>query len=232
MSIDTENSKLSFGRFEVNLHTGELWKSGFRIKLQGQPFKVLTALLEKPGQIVTRDELQARIWGKDTVVDFDHSLGTAINKIREALGDSADNPRFVETLARRGYRFIAPVGISEPPSPTVGDPIPPSPGYFLPPRRTSPQASAIDVPPGPRVLLDPRQLTADPPLAVANTSPVPAKHTRMSSLAILSTIVLCTASFYLGLSHHATLPPHITQITHNGHLSPSGDSMEYRIERD
>ena len=114
MTGQVTNARLSFGLYEIDLQTGELWKAGFRIKLQGQPFKVLTTLLEKPGQVVTREELQARLWGKDTVVDFDHSLGTAINKIREALGDSAENPRFIETLARRGYRFIAPVGVIEP----------------------------------------------------------------------------------------------------------------------
>src|SRR5580698_4066563 len=118
------NARLSFGLYEIDVHTGELWKAGFRIKLQGQPFKVLTILLERPSQIVTREELQARLWGKDTVVDFDHSLGTAINKIREALGDSAENPRFIETLARRGYRFIAPVSpviteTEEPPAEAV-----------------------------------------------------------------------------------------------------------------
>ena len=104
-------SRLSFGLFEADLQSGELWKAGRRIKLQSQPFKVLMMLLEHPGEVVTREELQLRVWGKDTVVDFDHSLGTAINKIREALGDSADNPRFVETLARRGYRFVAPVKV-------------------------------------------------------------------------------------------------------------------------
>jgi DNA-binding winged helix-turn-helix (wHTH) protein len=102
-------TKTTFGLYEVDLQTGELWKAGRRIKLQTQPFKVLAALLEKPGLIVTREELQLRVWGPDTTVDFDYSLGTAINKIREALGDSADNPRFVETIARRGYRFIAPL---------------------------------------------------------------------------------------------------------------------------
>src|SRR3984885_5431851 len=111
MSAPVSNSKLTFGLFEVDLESGELWKSGFRVKLQSQPFKVLAALLERPGQVVTREELQLRLWGRDTVVDFDHSLGTAINKIREALGDSADTPRFVETLARRGYRFLAPVKV-------------------------------------------------------------------------------------------------------------------------
>src|SRR5882757_1810225 len=103
-------SRVTFGLFESDLQSGELWKAGKRIKIQSQPFKVLATLLEHPGEIVTREDLQLRLWGKDTIVDFDHSLGTAINKIREALGDSAENPRFIETLARRGYRFIAPVG--------------------------------------------------------------------------------------------------------------------------
>ena len=103
-------SRVTFGLFEVDLQSGELWKAGKRIKIQSQPFKVLATLLEHPGEVVTREDLQLRLWGKDTTVDFDHSLGTAINKIREALGDSAENPRFIETLARRGYRFITPVG--------------------------------------------------------------------------------------------------------------------------
>src|SRR3984957_10452938 len=104
-------SKVSFGVFEADLQTGELWKAGRRVKLQSQPFRVLTCLIERAGGVVSRDELQQRVWGPDTVVDFDHSIGTAINKIRDALGDTADNPRFVETLAKRGYRFIAPVAI-------------------------------------------------------------------------------------------------------------------------
>jgi DNA-binding winged helix-turn-helix (wHTH) protein len=76
-----------------------------------QPFRVLTCLIERAGEVVSRDELQQRVWGPDSVVDFDHSIGTAINKVRDALGDTADNPRFVETLAKRGYRFIVPVAI-------------------------------------------------------------------------------------------------------------------------
>ncbi|WP_353069734.1 winged helix-turn-helix domain-containing protein [Tunturibacter empetritectus] len=102
-------SRFGFGVYEADLQTGELWKAGRKIKLQSQPFKVLAILLEKHGEVVTREELQLRVWGKNVVVDFDHSLGTAINKIRDALGDTADNPRFVETLAKRGYRFVAPV---------------------------------------------------------------------------------------------------------------------------
>lgn len=97
-----------FGVFEVDLDAGELRKNGTRIRLQEQPFQVLAVLLERAGQVVTREELRQKIWPADTFVDFDHSLNTAVNKIREALGDSASSPRFVETLARRGYRFIAP----------------------------------------------------------------------------------------------------------------------------
>lgn len=101
--------KLQFGVFEADLESGELRRSGVRVRIQSQPFKLLAALLEHPGELVTREVLQHLLWGSDTTVDFDHSLGIAINKVREALGDSAENPRFVETLAKRGYRFVAPV---------------------------------------------------------------------------------------------------------------------------
>src|SRR6476619_5916388 len=97
-----------FGTVEVDLRAGELRKSGVKLKLTGQPFQVLAMLLERPGEVVTREELQKRLW-PDTFVDFDHNLNAAINKIREVLGDSAESPRFVETLPRRGYRFIAAV---------------------------------------------------------------------------------------------------------------------------
>jgi DNA-binding winged helix-turn-helix (wHTH) protein/tetratricopeptide (TPR) repeat protein len=100
---------LRFGVFEVDVRAGELRKQGVRIKLQEQPFQVLTILLQRPGDFVTREELRSRLWQSDTFVDFDNGLNTSINKLREALGDSADNPRFIETLPRRGNRFIAPV---------------------------------------------------------------------------------------------------------------------------
>jgi TolB-like protein/DNA-binding winged helix-turn-helix (wHTH) protein/Flp pilus assembly protein TadD len=98
-----------FGVFEVDLRSGELRKKGTRIRLQSQPFVLLITLLKQRGEVVTREELRRTLWPGDTFVDFDHSLGTAINKLREVLGDSAANPRFIETLPRRGYRFIAPV---------------------------------------------------------------------------------------------------------------------------
>ncbi len=98
-----------FEVFEVALRSGGLRKQGLKVKLQEQPFQILTMLLERPGEVVSRDELCKKLWPEDTFVDFDNSLNTGINKIREALGDFADNPRFVETLPRRGYRFIYPV---------------------------------------------------------------------------------------------------------------------------
>jgi len=112
MSVAEQKSgdgHLQFGLFDVDLKSGELRRSGVRVHLQSQPFKVLVALLENPGEVVSREALQQRLWGSDTTVDFDHSLGIAVNKLREALGDRAENPHFIETLAKRGYRFIAPV---------------------------------------------------------------------------------------------------------------------------
>ncbi len=98
-----------FGVFEANRKTGELRKSGARIRLQDQPFQILLMLLDRPGEVVSREEIQHRLWPDGTFVEFEHSIGTAIKKLRQALGDDADTPRYVETLPRRGYRFIAPV---------------------------------------------------------------------------------------------------------------------------
>src|SRR5580765_7039930 len=100
---------IRFGAFDVDVAAGELRKGGSRVRLQEKPFQLLLLLLERPGEIVTRDEVRRALWPADTFVDFDHSLGTAIAKLRTALGDSARNPRFVETVANRGYKFIAPV---------------------------------------------------------------------------------------------------------------------------
>jgi cholera toxin transcriptional activator len=113
-SMPAQNNRriARFGVFEVDLSAGELRKSGVKLRLQGQPFQVLAALLEHAGEVVTREDLRQELWPSDTFVDFDHSLNTAINKVREALGDSASSPRYVETLARRGYRFIAPIQIA------------------------------------------------------------------------------------------------------------------------
>lgn len=104
---------MRFGVFEADLVAGELRKNGGRIRLQEQPFQLLALLLERPGEVVTREELRQKLWPADTFVDFDHSLNTAVNKLREALGDSASSPRYVETLARRGYRFLGQVDRTE-----------------------------------------------------------------------------------------------------------------------
>src|SRR5215472_16098151 len=100
---------IRFATFELDLQARELRKNGLKLKFHGQPFEVLAMLLERPGKLVSREQLRERLWPTDTFVDFDHGVNTAINRLREALGDSADNPRFIETLPRRGYRFIAPV---------------------------------------------------------------------------------------------------------------------------
>jgi len=103
------SSRVSFGDFEADLRAGELWRSGTKIPLQRQPFQVLAALLERPGQLITRDELRQVVWGGNTFVDFERGLNKAINRLRAALRDAAENPAFIETLARRGYRFLGSV---------------------------------------------------------------------------------------------------------------------------
>jgi Tol biopolymer transport system component/DNA-binding winged helix-turn-helix (wHTH) protein len=129
-----------FGRFEVDLRQGELRKNGIKLKLTGQPFQILVILLEHPGDLVTREQLQRRLWPSDTFVDFDRGLNAAINRVREALGDSAENPRFVETLPRRGYRFIAPLVDSRP----VGATLPASESNVSPAQTvTSPGALPV-----------------------------------------------------------------------------------------
>jgi DNA-binding winged helix-turn-helix (wHTH) protein len=110
-SVSSEKRVFRFGLYEADAAAGELRKNGRKVKLQEQPFRVLLLLLERPGTVVTRDEIRQALWPDDTFVDFDHSLNTVVNKLRDALDDVAANPRFIETLARRGYRFIAPVEV-------------------------------------------------------------------------------------------------------------------------
>ena len=101
--------RIRFGPYEADLHTHELWKHGLRVKLVGQPFEILAVMVTRPGELVTREELRTKLWPGDTFVDFNHGLNAAMNKLRDALSDSADDPRYIETLPRRGYRFVAPV---------------------------------------------------------------------------------------------------------------------------
>ena len=129
MEATNRTGTLRFGAFEVDLRSGELHKHGVRLKLQDQPFQVLAVLLEHPGDVVTREELRQKLWPADTFVDFDTGLNSAIKKLRDALCDSAEEPRYIETLPRRGYRFIARVESGAPaidrPSKSSPRPIPP-----------------------------------------------------------------------------------------------------------
>ena len=121
------SDRLKFGPYEVDLHTHELWKHGTKLKLVGQPFEILALLVRRPGQLVTREELRSQLWPGDTFVDFNHGLNAAVNKLRDALCDSADDPKYIETLPRRGYRFLAQVEVVVPdsdPKTPIAVPIP------------------------------------------------------------------------------------------------------------
>lgn len=206
-------SRVTFGLFEADLQSGELWKAGKRIKLQSQPFKVLSILLEHPGEIVSREDLQLRLWGKDTIVDFDHSLGTAIKKIREALGDSAENPRFVETLARRGYRFIAPV--SRPPvARLVAESDPSGP-------------VSLKEEPTPGVHATSAQHEWELAHSNHGMRRVPLWTLAFAACGIAIAVAASLGlGIYLGQSRSTAAPLRISQITHNARMSPGAPAME------
>src|SRR5580692_2366453 len=129
---DSQPARLyRFGIFEVDSTTGELRRKGVRVKLHSQPFQVLLMLVERPGEIVTREEICRELWPDGTFVDYEHSVNSAVNRLREALGDKATNPRFIETLARRGYRFVAPVDRIDPASAPIPTPAVQLPGRAL-----------------------------------------------------------------------------------------------------
>jgi DNA-binding winged helix-turn-helix (wHTH) protein/Tol biopolymer transport system component len=119
-SVDTPSSPVRFGVFELDPRTGELRKKGLKVRLDGQPIQILAMLLERPGELLTQEEIRAKLWPDGTVVEFEHSIKTALRKLRQALGDDAESPRYIETLPRRGYRFIAPVDSGA----VIGDPSP------------------------------------------------------------------------------------------------------------
>jgi DNA-binding winged helix-turn-helix (wHTH) protein len=163
MTPETTRRVFLFGPFEAIESTGELRKHGIRIKLHSQPFQVLIMLLDRPTKLVTREEMRQRLWGDDTFVDFDHGLNSAVNKLRDALSDSASQPRYVETVAGKGYRFITPVSLVAPveiadtaalvvsPSPAIETATPSAEPYTLPIRTilTAPH----ELPGAPRILV-------------------------------------------------------------------------------
>jgi len=138
LTTPSPSSLLRFSSFEVNLEAGEVRRLGFRIKLQEKPFQILMALLERPGGLVTRDELHQRLWFDNTFVDFDHNLNNAINKLREALNDSSEKPRFIETIPRRGYRFIGTLEVPGNGHAKSSRPLPIEPDICLPDEETAP----------------------------------------------------------------------------------------------
>src|ERR671912_719036 len=138
--IARQDGPVRFGVFELDLNTGELRKAGARINLPEQPFQVLEALLDRPGELVTREELRQRLWPSDTFVDYEHGLNAVVNRLRDTLGDSADRPRFIETVPRRGYRFIAPVEGPDPDPTPHRSGVPPSIEIGLVTSRTRPPA--------------------------------------------------------------------------------------------
>src|SRR6185369_7101915 len=138
-------TRYRFDDFEADLRAAELRRRGIRLKLQLQPFQVLVALLERPKDVVTREELRQRLWPQDTFVDFDHGLNTAMVKLRDVLGDSASKPKFIETIAKRGYRFLGTAEvISEQPAPT--EPIAPAPAAAIQPSVENPNLQTISLP--------------------------------------------------------------------------------------
>ena len=158
MSENEPPRRYRFGAFEADVATGELRRQGMRIKLNAQPFQMLALLLNRPGELLTRDEIARELWPDGTSVDYEHGVNSAVNRIREALGDTATNPRFIETLARRGYRFIAPVEqiavIDEAARPSINPP-PSPPDEAEPAPGPAPEEPALR---GTRILATPEEL--------------------------------------------------------------------------
>jgi Tol biopolymer transport system component/DNA-binding winged helix-turn-helix (wHTH) protein len=187
-----------FGVFEVDLRSGELRKNGLKIKLQEQPFQVLEMLLERPGEVVHREDLRAKLWPADTFVDFEHGLNAAINKLREALGDSADNPRFVETLHRRGYRFIYPVAASSPAISVEAASSPSSAG------------AAVDVGAGLVPVPQPRERPQGAPLA------------RRRIVALTAGVLVAAGAISTGVFYYLSRPPLAPKVGRFVELTRSG----------
>jgi DNA-binding winged helix-turn-helix (wHTH) protein len=154
-----------FGPFELSLETGELRKHGVRVRLQHRPFQILAALIESPGRLVTREELRNRLWSSDVFVDFESGLNTAVNRLRLALGDSAENPVYVETLSRLGYRFLATVEI-----------------FYDQPQQITP-AAIVAIPHA-------REPSAESALALLAQTPAPARRARILFPALAAAAVL------------------------------------------
>ena len=232
MIATPRRAHLAFGTFEVDLDAGEIRKSGLRVRLPGQPFRVLAALLSRAGEVVTREELQQEIWGANTNVDFERGIASAVNKIREALGDSAENPRFIETLARRGYRFIAPVTLVEEPNQLLASPAATEPSADLP---------------APVLLVSPASVDAESwkvPLPTEEQGSHLAVSTlrRRSlggrswawSLVVVGCLCLIMLTAFLTLHfsrlRNAVAPPRVEQVTDGSHIYAGPPNAEAFLE--
>jgi TolB-like protein/DNA-binding winged helix-turn-helix (wHTH) protein/tetratricopeptide (TPR) repeat protein len=193
-AMDTGRSGgFRFGTFELDARTGELRKRGLKVRLRGRPIDILLVLLERRGELVTRDELRGRLWTADTFVDFDHGLNSAMNKLREGLGDPAGNPRFIETVPRRGYRFIAPVEVTERVQAAPIDPVPVlTPDTDLPARQAD----------GP---------SPEPAAPSASASPSPSRRaiviTITSVIASVAILALAAVLLLRSRANEAAAPP-------------------------
>jgi eukaryotic-like serine/threonine-protein kinase len=206
-------AKYRFGAFELDRGTAELRKRGIRIKLQEQPYRILCLLLDSPGEVITRDNLSAVLWPEDTFVEFERSLNAAMAKLRQALGDSAENPRYIETVARRGYRFIAPVAaiaFSEP---------------------------AADIGPQRPALAEPdRELVEHGPIPQPSA---PERHKKRWAVgAAVAIVIVATAVAVTFLRHsNAIITPEVTRVTFDSGLttdpavSPDGKLLAYASDR-
>jgi len=178
MTGQDPSRRYRFGAFEADASTGELRRQGIRLRLNAQPFQVLCMLLDRPGELLTREQIARELWPDGTFVDSEHGVNSAVNRIREALNDSATSPRFVETLARRGYRFVAPVERIAPTNPVAGPIASPKPepastlvtstGTTPPPRSSPGPDSPTPAPPRTRILASPEELPKIP-YSVAQT---------------------------------------------------------------
>ena len=229
MSIVQQANRISFGLFEVDPQAGALWKAGYKIRLAGQPFTVLVTLLARPGEVVTREELQHELWGTNTTVDFERALAGAINKIRDALGDSAENPRFIQTLPRRGYRFIAPVA---PVMPAAKEPE--APLAEVKPALPDPALAALPTqPPALQPEISSAQLARPDAEAVS-----PARAREMASgrgwfvprpvfLALVSSLLVAVSlAIWLWLSEPEIGPLRVEQLTRTGAISSGPPNLE------
>lgn len=214
---------LRFGNFEVELQGGELRKKGLRIKLQDQPLQILKVLLEHPGELVSREELRQRLWHPDTFVDFDHSLNTAMMRLREVLGDSSENPRFIETVPRRGYRFIAPVHDIPKETPAAhpaneASVTSPSDPATIPPRvdeETAPKAMVQAHPAPPSLVHPARQVSLSRALLSG-----------MGALTLLALVAATAFHYRERLGFTPSQPPHIASLVVLPMENLSGDANQ------